>query len=272
MIVSLTTDWGNKGLYSGLFKAKLVNKIPSVQIVDISHEIIPFNINEGALALRTAYRHFPAGSIHVVSIASSTIADKTKNREFICFQYEEQYFIGPNNGLWDLVFDNAQFDVYKIEASQLIAQSFAEADAFIEAITNIALQKKLTAIGVPTAREKGRGIGLPDVRENQIIGAFLEFDSYGNGITNITKEQFESIGKGRLFTIMVGGQIGETDYISTNYDNVAETILALFNSSNFLEIATPYFSLKNFLHNSTTAKILITFYDSEEQKSNFKLI
>ncbi len=272
VIVSLTTDWGNKGLYSGLFKAKLVNKLPGAQIIDISHEILPYNINEGAFALRSSYRHFPVGSIHVVSLASMTVADKAKNREYICFEHEGHYFIGPNNGLWDMVFDDAEFAVYTIAAQHPDVQSFAEADACIDAVLQLSQGKALTTIGTPATRERGRGVGLPEIRGNQIVGSFLDFDSYGNGITNITKAHFEAVGKGRMFTIMVGGQILQTDTISTDYTNVPEKIIALFNSARFLEIAMPYFPLRNFLHDTNTAKVLITFYDSEAQKTNFKLI
>lgn len=271
--VSLTTDWGDTGLYSGIFKAKLVKLLPGVQIVDISHNVPSFHIENAAFALRNAYKYFAAKSIHVLSVSTSNISDVSQNHEYICFQYNYQYFIGPNNGIWELVLDCIPETVYKIEANTKKSSvgNFQEADAIVETIGKLALGTGLDHIGELTTCNPGRKISKPAVQENQIIGAFLYFDSYGNGISNITKEQFDAIGKGRPFTIMYGRPDIKAETISTNYDDVNAPLIALFNVSGFLELALPFSSLKNYLFASTNTKILVHFYENEEEKNTLRL-
>ena len=67
--VSITTDWGTSGLYAGLFKAKLVQRVPDVQIVEISHAIEPYKVADAVFALKNAYPYFAPKAIHIISVA-----------------------------------------------------------------------------------------------------------------------------------------------------------------------------------------------------------
>lgn len=271
VIVTLTTDWGDSGLYLGMFKAKLIRLLPGVQIVDVSHTIPVYHVEDAVFALRNAYKYFPPKTIHVVSVASKTVDDKSKNREFICFQYNYQYFIGPNNGLWEMLLDVVPNPVYKIGFQSKSIGNFPESDVFVETIGKLALGGGLDRIGTPVPFTRGMRINQPQIDDRQIIGNYLYFDSYGNGITNISKEIFEQVGKGRLFTIMAGRENVKTDVISTNYHSTTDSVIALFNVSGFLELAMPYYSLKSHLFIDERTRILIRFYDSEAEKDAFKL-
>lgn len=269
--ISLTTDWGASGLYTGLFKAKLVQRLPGVQIVDISHQIEPYKVPDAVFALKNAITYFAPKTIHIVSVASMNIADRSKNREFICFQYNYQYFIGPNNGLWEMLFDDVPEKVYKIEAVKKNVQgSFSESDIFVDVISKLSMGLSPERIGVPIDFYRGSRIGAPEIGSDQIKGSILYFDGYGNGITNISQKQFEDVRNGRFFTIFVGRKTYSTDEISENYMLTQNKIIALFNSSNLLELAVPYYSLQKSLFGEQTG-VWIMFFDTELEKQKFSL-
>ena len=271
--ISLTTDWGTSGFYTGLFKAKLVQKLPGAQIVDISHEIPPFKIDDAVYALRNAYPYFAPKTIHVVAVASEDRRVRDKNREFICFQYNYQYFIGPNNGLWEMLLDDVPEHVYKIHLPNRYVGSFPESDAIVNTIGKLSMGVHPEKIGEEVEFCRGSKIGAPMITADDIVGNIMYFDTYGNGITNIRQEDFERVGRNRPFFITVTKKTLRTDVISENYEGTTpdNTIIALFNVSGFLEVAMSYYSLKSYLPPSDSKKVLIQFFNSEEEKHPFEL-
>lgn len=269
--VTLTTDWGTAGSYVGMFKAKLVRLLPGVQIVDISHSIPPFSVNDAVYALKPVYSLFGARTIHVVSVARSEHYEK--NREFICFQYNQQYFIGPNNGLWSMLLPKEPEFVFSLnDIIKTNNQSFSESDIFSYAISKIALDVSLDSFGKKIEYYKGPALREPIKEEKRIIGTYSYFDTYGNGITNISKQVFDEVGKGRPFLITSGRVQNKTDKLYSDYEHLTDDnhIVALFNVSGFLEISIPFASLKSIYCESNT-KVMVAFFDSEEEKQNFSL-
>lgn len=271
--ISLTTDWGATGCYAGQFKAKLVQRLPGAQIVDVTHSIAPYRINDAVYALRGCYQFFQKKTIHVVSVASSVIDDLSKNRDFVCVHYNDHYFIGPNNGFWSMLFDEIPQEVYSLEPLRRknSCGSFSEVDMFVSAITKLALGEGPEIFGTKVECYGKAKLPAPQVFEDQILGTFLYFDSYGNGVTNITKQMFEDVRKDRPFVITVGRLTNRTDIISEDYEGLVEDnkIIALFNTSGNLELSIPYFSLKNYgSFEAFSTRIVVKFYSSVEEKEN----
>lgn len=270
--VTLTTDWGNDGLYGGAFKGKLVQRIPGVQLVDITHVVPPLNPMYAVYALQNAYMFFSKKTIHVVGVGGiiGTDADFTKP-EYICFQYNHHYFIGPNNGMWEMMFGDIPSEVYLLNTTQMPDQyaSFPELDIYIEAISKLALGNEPKHLGEKIQCKLGRQISLPARKANQLLGVFQYFDVYGNGITNISKHEFFDAAKGRKFIIMVGSEREEfmTDFIAQDYsEGDSSKILALFSYTGYLEISVPSSKLTNFLHIDKNTKILVSFFNEGEQE------
>jgi len=69
-IVTLTTDFGHKDYSIAVIKAALLNYIPKAIIIDISHEITPYNHSETAYILKNSFSTFPKGSIHIIGVES----------------------------------------------------------------------------------------------------------------------------------------------------------------------------------------------------------
>ena len=99
-IITLTTDYGNKDYSVSSLKAKLISNIDNVRIVDISHDISPFNLSEAGYVLEGAFRDFPKGTIHILSVDS----ELTPENKHIAILYEGNFFIGANNGVFSLIF------------------------------------------------------------------------------------------------------------------------------------------------------------------------
>ena len=94
-IITLTTDFGIKDFNVSIFKGLLNIELDNPKIIDISHEISPFNIIEGAYVIKNAYRNFPRGSIHIVDIDS----EKTPEQTHLVVEMDQHFFICADNGL-----------------------------------------------------------------------------------------------------------------------------------------------------------------------------
>ena len=272
--VSITTDWGTSGLYAGLFKAKLVQRVPDVQIVEISHAIEPYKVADAVFALKNAYPYFAPNTIHIISVASMGIQNHSKNREFVCFKYNNQYFIGPNNGLWSLLLPEKIATVYKIDTPRRaeLGGSFIESEIFVDAVQKISSGMQPEEIGEAIECYQGPIIGAPVVEQNVLRGNLLYFDVYGNAITNITRAYFDNIGKGRPFTITVARENMSTNVLSNDYDeSTNNVIIAMFNTSGYLEIAIPFASLRKFLHAENTMSVEVKFFDSTDNAQELVL-
>ncbi len=98
-IITLTTDYGHKDHFVGALKGAIYRELSDVKIVDISHSIAPFNIQECAYLLKNSYKSFPEGTIHIVGVDS----ELTPENEHIVVFVDGHYFISANNGVICLI-------------------------------------------------------------------------------------------------------------------------------------------------------------------------
>ena len=94
-VIALLSDFGTRDHYVGSMKGVILGICPDVTLVDISHDVAPHDVLEGALELAASYRYFPAGTIFVVVVDPGVgsprkgIAADTGDYRFVC----------PDNGL-----------------------------------------------------------------------------------------------------------------------------------------------------------------------------
>lgn len=245
-IITLTTDFGHKDHFVGAIKGTIYKELSDAKIVDISHSIAPFNIQECAYILKNSYKNFPDGSIHIVGVDS----ELTPENQHIAVLVDNHYFIMANNGVIGLIISEIVPEkVVEIQLPNSIDSSFPEMDVFVKAASHIARGGKLEVIG-RTFKE------LKDLREfnprisddgKTISGSVIYIDNYGNVVTNIQQSIFKSIGKGRPFELHARNKkIKEihkkySDIINYSLDKSQRKspgeLLALFNSSGYVEIA-----------------------------------
>ena len=245
-IITLTTDYGNKDYSVSELKAKIYNEITDVRIVDISHNISPFNLTEAAYIIKSAYRHFPKGSIHIIGIES----DLTPENAHIAMKFDDNYFIGADNGVFSMIIGDFKADsMVEINIHKNYNNTITANDVFVKIATHISREGKLEVIGknIDSIKE------IKDIKpvvsndNNQIIGSVIYIDNYGNVVTNITQNIFDKIAKSRPFTIYARNV--KFDKIFNNYSDAIDYSIpkdkreedgkkiALFNNLGYLELS-----------------------------------
>ena len=245
-IITLTTDYGNKDYSVSELKAKIYNEISDVRIVDVSHNISPFNLTEAAYIIKSAYRHFPQGSIHIIGVES----DLTPENSHIAMKFDNNYFIGADNGVFSMIIDDFKADsIVEINIHKNYNNAISANDVFVKIATHLSRDGKLEVIGKPIDSIKE----IKDIKpvisndNNQILGSVIYIDNYGNVVTNITEKIFNDVSKSRPFNIYARNV--KFDKIFNNYsDAIDYTIpkekreedgkkIALFNSLGYLELS-----------------------------------
>jgi S-adenosylmethionine hydrolase len=232
-IITLTTDLGLKDYYVSAVKGAILRQLPEVTIIDISHLIPSFNIQEAAYVLRNSYPGFPDGTVHIVGVN----AEATDQTPHIGLAVSGQYFIGADNGIFSLLFDKVPDKVVELNLKHdSNSPVFPTRDIFAKAACHLARGGSLDLIGAVRNGVKERIMFRPVSMGDNLRGSIIYIDSYSNVVTNITQELLKETGKGRLFSIHFGSH--EIDRLSRTYQDVVEgEILAMFNAAGHLEIA-----------------------------------
>jgi S-adenosylmethionine hydrolase len=230
--VTLLSDFGAQDAFVAIAKGILMQHVPGVPIVDISHMVEPFNLQQAAYLLSASFRHFPQGSCHVLLLDVFSAA----RPRLLLREQEGQYLLAPDNGVLSLAFgedmdavweccvmeQEVQFTEWLSEVGKVVAQlqTHAPADLQLAAATLKAAPRHVKPV------ESG----------NALECHVLHIDRYENVVTNLTRAQFDSFGAGRPFRIQFMRN-EELNEISQNYQHVPEgEKLCRFNDAGFLEI------------------------------------
>ena len=245
-IITLTTDFGQKDHFTGAIKGTILSHVSETTLVDISHEISPFNIQECAYILKNSYSHFPEGTIHIVGVDSEV----SPENEHIVVQADGHFFIGSNNGIISMVTSDAKIDsIMEINLPQDEINSFPVLEVFVPVACHLARGGKLEVIGRPFKSLKESKEFEPRVTNDgkTIVGNVIYIDNYGNAVTNIRRSLFEAYRNGREFEIIARTtKIRALHHtyngiINYNLDKAQRKgpgdALALFNTSGFVELA-----------------------------------
>lgn len=234
-IITLTSDWGTTDYYVAAVKGTILSKLPNATIVDITHEITPFNIPQAGFTLKNCFRCFPSGTIHIIAV--DTI--ESMDRPHVVVKAEGQYFISTDNGIFSHILDGKYDEAVYIDVPQdSDSFTFATRDRFAKVAVMIANGEPLSNIGARRERLNVGGAFCAVAHGNTIEGVVMYIDSYDNLITNISKELFEKERRGRDFTIMVKGDLYTVDEISDSYLDVdVVDLVAIFGSHGYLELA-----------------------------------
>tara|TARA_Y100000389_G_C17345596_1_gene455668 strand:+ start:130 stop:960 length:831 start_codon:yes stop_codon:yes gene_type:complete len=245
-LVSLTTDFGLKDYFVAAIKAELYQEIEGVNVVDVSHQISPFNHTEAAYVLKNAYSAFPKGSIHIIGVDS----EYTPENVHIVMLLEGHYFIGANNGIFSLIKEERIPEkIVEINIHKNIVSSFPVLDIFVKVAGHIARKGSLDVIGknINQIKEVTDVKPVINTAEDQILGSVIYIDNFGNVVTNINKKVFLEYQKGRAYTILT-----KSVKLHSIYNSYTEAInfsipkenreedgkkIALFNAAGQLELS-----------------------------------
>lgn len=244
-IITLTTDFGHKDYFVSVIKAALLQEAPSAKVIDISHEISPFNHTEAAYILKNAYANFPKGSIHIVGVDS----ELTPENEHVVMRYDGHFFIGANNGIFALILEDKKYErIGEINIHNTIVSSFPVLDVFVKVAAHLSRNGTMDVVAKPLTNLK-EVVGIRPVindTKTQVIGSVIYIDNFGNVVTNIRKKEFLELQKTRAFTIYA-----RTVKFNTIYNSYTEAInfnvprekreeegkkIALWNAAGHLEL------------------------------------
>ncbi len=244
--ITLTTDFGYKDFSVAITKANIYNNIDNVIIVDISHQISPFNNTQAAYILKNSYKSFPEGTIHIIGVDS----ELTPENSHLAMSFNNHYFIGANNGIFSLITEDLKPDkIVEINIHENIISNFPVIDVFVNVAKHLSSKGSLDVIGKEIKKIKQLTEIKPVInqKKDQILGSVIYIDNYGNVVTNITKKIFNEIGKSRPF-IIEARRIKFREIFSNYSQAIDFSIkkekreedgkkLALFNSAGHLELA-----------------------------------
>ena len=255
-IVSITTDFGLQDYYVAELKAHILQRSTDVQLIDVSHSIDSHDIVQAAHFLDNVFRAFPKGSIHLVAVYNYY----DKNSTFILIEREGHFFVGPNNGVFSLIFEDLQpEEAVQLSPPQNQHQSLAE--IFAWAVGCIVDGNTLDQIGEPMSNITQKMGIKPVVTRSQIRATIIHVDHYENVIINLKKDQFEKIRQGRKFQLYYK-QTDPVTKVSEDYADVPITdVMCLFNSAGYMEIGINMGKASSMLNLNKNETIQINFLD-----------
>lgn len=245
-IITLITDFGYKDQFVAQMKGEIYSNNPESQVVDISHNISPFNIMEAAYILENSYKSFPENTIHIIDVDS----EKNKEKKHIIVKLDNHYFITSDNGIMSILSQNINYqEIYEISILNELNPMQSSLKTFSKVACHLSMGGKPEIVGKKINNLKNVKNLKPFVNsENtQIISSVIYIDHFGNVITNIKKSFFEEIGKGRKFEISARNYkfnkiySSYSDIINFNLSEDQRSdegkALIIFNSNNYLQIS-----------------------------------
>jgi S-adenosylmethionine hydrolase len=244
-IITLTTDYGLKDHFVGALKGKILSEYPEATIIDISHDIDPFNTVEASYIIGASYASFPKGTVHLIGVD----LEFNKENQHIVMQWNDHYFIAADNGILSMLSQKiVPQKIVTINIHDRLPNDASDLDVFVKVACHIAKGGLLNIIGKELKNIK-QVVDLQAVIANDgnsLKGYVIYIDHFGNVVTNISKKQFLEVAKGRPYEIVM--QTKNIKTILPNYSAIASSEkyeiknyegekLAIFNEAGFLEIA-----------------------------------
>ena len=234
-IITLTTDFGLSDPFVGIMKGVILGIAPDAQLVDITHEIRSYDILEAAFIIDSAYRYFPAGSIHVIVVDPGV----GSARRPMAAAVKEHIFVAPDNGVLSYILYNDTKTpappAYWIKNQSLflnaISQTFHGRDIFAPVAAHLALGTPIESVGPRIVDFVKKALPKPRPQGDKLVGTVLRIDKFGNIITNLKRSHL-----GKDFAIRVAG-LSITRLCANFSEAEPGEFFALEGSTGFIELA-----------------------------------
>lgn len=236
-VIALLSDFGSRDHYVGTMKGVILGICPDVTLVDITHEIAPHDVLDGAIELAAACRFFPAGTIFLAVVDPGV----GSARRGIAAEIGDYRFVCPDNGLLSAVArDTPPKKLVELTerryARPTVSRTFEGRDRFAPAAAWLAKGVLMPALGRNLAAFHRLDIPEAAVTDDEIRGDVLRVDRFGNLVTNIDRKTFEKFVRGGGVHIDAGGAtVGRL--VATYADIQPGEVCALFGSTDHLELA-----------------------------------
>ncbi len=249
MIISLLTDFGLRDNFVGVIKGVILGIDPGIKLVDISHEVPQGDISQAAFLLKSSYKYFPCGTVHLVVVDPGV----GSRRKAIIVKTPRYYFIGPDNGVLSLALEREKRieNIVSITNRRFflepVSNTFHGRDIFAPVAAHLVCGRDINEFGIPQDGYQQLEFPSPKIIQirkhvtygkNRVLqGEIIYIDHFGNLITNIQKDIFKRfVGKRRFFICL--GEERVIGRINKNYSQTPKgSPLSIFGSSGNLEIS-----------------------------------
>lgn len=242
-IITLLTDFGTEDAYVGIMKGVILSVNPSAVIIDITHHIDPHDLIETAYIIKSSYRYFPEGTVHVIVVDPGVGSD----RAIVALEMMDHIFLAPDNGVLTLLMDEGKIDsIVRVENTRYFLESvshtFHGRDIF--APTGAHLSKGMDIKKLGSCLDKQDLVNLriqkPYISDKgELVGNIVSFDRFGNCISNIDMNDLKKFNEGdsaRRLEIKIGKSTIKG--LSHSYADVEfGRPFAIIGSFGYLEIA-----------------------------------
>ncbi len=237
-VITLLTDFGAQDGYPGVMKGVIWGIAPDAQIADLTHDIPPQDVLQGALALLRAAPYFPPGTIHVAVVDPGVGTP----RRPLAARLGEHFFVGPDNGLATLLLARAEAQALPVACVALdraeywlpqVSRSFHGRDIFAPVAAHLARGVPLEKLGSPIDDPVRLEIPQPQRVEYGWRAQVLHIDHFGNIATNL---ELQHAGQEPSLRVRIGDR--EISGLSQAYGDASPgELVALFDSSGYLSVA-----------------------------------
>lgn len=252
-LITLLTDFGTEDYFVAGVKGVILATNPQARIVDITHDIPPHDIEAAAFTLLAACSSFPAGTIHVAVVDPGV----GSSRRPILIQTRDQFFVGPDNGVFSYVFEDCAKartpEIFHLTNTKYfrhpVSSTFNGRDIFAPVAAALSNGVKPNDLGTRTTDF----VRLPPLkpetsRNGQINARVIHIDHFGNCVTNITREELTAK------MIAAGAQLRLKEKLVKSFRNYfaeetgsRDKVFGIWGSAGFLEIAASNDSAANLL-------------------------
>lgn len=195
-IVTLLSDWRLRDPYVSMLKGELLKSLPEANIIDITHYADKFNLLQTALVMKSAYRSFPEGSVHLL------LTNMSLNSTFppVLLPHDGHYFIGEDNGSFFLMFGQ-ETALKGFQLSDNKGNTLSQALRLM----HLAVESKLEKEAAAYVNFKRMFLELPEHNTaiRQIEGQIIYVDAFNNAVTDIPTSMFRQAVQDRPFTATI---------------------------------------------------------------------
>jgi hypothetical protein len=236
-IITLLTDFGLKDPYVASMKGVILSINPQCTLVDITHQVSPYDIKEGAFILAQAYSTFPKGTIHL-SVVDPGVGSPRKPILFVTKNY---FFIGPDNGLFTFALKREKLKkVIALGKMEFflpeVSPTFHGRDLFAPVAAHLSFGIAPESFGRVIKSWNEISFPEPVLRQEKLIGEVVHIDTFGNLVCNIDYKNLLKFSKSRPFVIKIGKRTMRG--LKKGYwEGRKDEPMALIGSGGFLEIS-----------------------------------
>lgn len=268
-LIALITDFGNKDYFIGVIKGVIKQINPAAEIIDVANDIPSYSLLPASFVVEQTYRFFPPATIFLVVVDPGV----GTQRKILLVEYEDRYFIGPDNGVLTpvlhkegktvSVLDNKKYFLIQGHSTFEARDKMAPVAAYLTLGID---PREIASPAPPNLHERGYTLNsdyFPTPSANGIKGRIVYIDKFGNIITNVTADflftALENSGFSK-FKVELNGK--EITAVYDTYGNVGTDTepFMLIGSHQNLEIALNQQSAASILNAEIGQNIFIEFY------------